>query len=241
MYTRPFDIDQDSLLKDLLRVIRKRVWIIALMLPLFVGAAVGFSLLQTPTYVASAKLLVGQTPQGSERSSSLGSDIQGLQQATQTVVVAVNSKPVAESVARQLDLQVNPEVLLGNLSTEQVQATQFIQLDYSDADPDRAREIVNTIGDVAAKRITESSAGASGVQATVWEYAAVPETPVGPDPLRNGILALGLGLILGIGLTFLLEYLDDTWRSSEEVEQVSGVPNFGVIPKFSLADTRGGN
>ncbi|MEW6638555.1 MAG: hypothetical protein AB1425_17275, partial [Actinomycetota bacterium] len=64
--------------------------------------------------------------------------------------------------------------------------------------------------------------------------AAVPEDPVSPNPVRNGLLALLLGLMLGVGLAFLLEYLDDTWRSPEELELVSGVPNFGVIPEFKV-------
>jgi capsular polysaccharide biosynthesis protein len=69
----------------------------------------------------------------------------------------------------------------------------------------------------------------------VWEYATVPGAPESPDPLRNGLVALALGLLLGMGLAFLLEYLDDSWRSPEEVEQASGIPMFGVIPKFDVA------
>jgi capsular polysaccharide biosynthesis protein len=41
--------------------------------------------------------------------------------------------------------------------------------------------------------------------------------------------------MLGIGLAFLMEYLDDTWRSPEEVERVSGVPTFATVPEFDLA------
>ena len=60
----------------------------------------------------------------------------------------------------------------------------------------------------------------------------MPEKPIEPDPLRNGVLALGLGLMLGTGLAFLLEYLDDGWRTTEDVEGVLGVPTFGVVPWF---------
>lgn len=227
--------------RDVLLIVWKRAWVIALVSVVFVMAAVGFGLVQTPTYEASAKMLVGQKPvEESERATSLGSDIQGLQQATQTVAVAVASKPVAQGVVWDLDLGSDPEALLGNLAVEQVQATQFIQLTYSDPDPARAQRIVNATGDVAAKRISDSSAGASGIEASVWEYAAVPATPVGIDPLRLGLLALGLGLMLGVGLTFLLEYLDDGWRSPDEVEGISGVPNFGVIPDFAPSGIRKG-
>lgn len=220
--------------KDVLLIVRKRAWVVALVSVVLVGAAVGFGLAQPPSYEASARLLVGQKPV-EDRPTSLGSDIQGLQQATQTVAVAVASRPVAEGVVDDLGLGSKPEALLGSLEVEQMQATQFIQLTYSDPDPDRARAVVNAVGDVAAKRISDSSAGASGIEASVWEYAADPGAPVGPDPLRLGLLALGLGLMLGTGLTFLLEYLDDGWRSPEEVEAISGVPNFGVVPDFAGA------
>jgi capsular polysaccharide biosynthesis protein len=60
----------------------------------------------------------------------------------------------------------------------------------------------------------------------------VPDEPVSPNPVRNGILALALGLMLGVGLAFLLEYLDDSWRSPEEVEHITGVPTFGTIPEY---------
>jgi capsular polysaccharide biosynthesis protein len=54
-------------------------------------------------------------------------------------------------------------------------------------------------------------------------------------------VALTIGLMLGIGLAFLLErFVDDGWRSPEEVEQASGVPTFGTIPNFEAARARKG-
>jgi capsular polysaccharide biosynthesis protein len=50
--------------------------------------------------------------------------------------------------------------------------------------------------------------------------------------VRNGLLTLAFGLLLGVVLALFLEYLDDSWRSPEEVEQISGVPTYGVIPEF---------
>ena len=99
-------------------------------------------------------------------------------------------------------------------------------------------DVVNAIADVSSERISQASTGANNLTATVWERATVPSTPVRPDPVRNGLLALGLGLMLGMGLVFLLEHLDDSWRSPEEVERVSGIPTFGVIPNFEAAKSR---
>lgn len=50
-----------------------------------------------------------------------------------------------------------------------------------------------------------------------------------------------IGLMLGVGLAFLLEYLYlNGLRSPERVEQVSGVPTFGTIPDFKAARARKG-
>jgi capsular polysaccharide biosynthesis protein len=95
--------------------------------------------------------------------------------------------------------------------------------------------VANTVGEVYSEQITEVSQSANSISATVRKKAVTPEDPVSPNPLRNGLLALMVGLILGVGLAFLLEYLDDSWRSPEELERISGVPTYGIIPAINLA------
>lgn len=229
-------------LKSFLGVIRRRILLIALIAVLFTAMSVGFSLLQTPIYQSSTEIIVGQE-QNSEVPSSLSTDIMGLQQVTLTVAEAVDSRVVAEAVIRELDLQTTPEAFLGNMTVEQVPETQFIQIYYQDSDPERAREVADTIAKVSSEQISEVSPSASAITATVWEPAVTPNVPIGPDIERNAALALVLGLMLGISLALLLEYLDDSWRSPEEVERISGVPTFTVVPEFKAvrAKKKGGD
>jgi capsular polysaccharide biosynthesis protein len=133
---------------------------------------------------------------------------------------------------------MTPAELLDNLSIEQVESTSFIVLTYEGNDPVEATKIVNTVGDVSSELISERSAAGSQLTANVYEEAVVPESPISPDPLRNGLLAAVFGVMLGIGLALLMEYLDHSWRSPEEVEQVSGVPTFATIPEFSLTKSK---
>ena len=64
--------------------------------------------------------------------------------------------------------------------------------------------------------------------------AQVPTDPVAPQPLRTGVLALGLGLILGLSLAVLREFLDDSVKTKDEFERVAqGVPVLGMIPVVS--------
>jgi capsular polysaccharide biosynthesis protein len=225
--------------RDLLGILWRRLWVILLVTALLTGAAVGLDLLRTPTYEATIKILVGQK-QESGVPGSLGGDVMGLQQLTQTMAEAVPTRPVAEAVIDRLDLGMSSEAFLGNLRVEQVGTTQFIEVSYEDESPEKAKQIADAVGTVFSDQVSEVSPSANSITATVWEAAAVPASPVSPNPLRDALLALVLGGMLGIGIAFLLELLDDRWRSPEEVERVSGVPTFGVIPEFKAAKRKKG-
>ncbi len=61
--------------------------------------------------------------------------------------------------------------------------------------------------------------------------AVVPTAPVKPKPLRNAVLAVVVGLLLGVGLAFLAEYLDDSIKTREDLERIaSPVPVIALIP-----------
>jgi polysaccharide biosynthesis transport protein len=61
--------------------------------------------------------------------------------------------------------------------------------------------------------------------------AVVPRKPIRPTPVRNAMLALVLGVVLGIGLAFLFDYFDDSVDSREELERFTrAVPVIGGIP-----------
>lgn len=68
----------------------------------------------------------------------------------------------------------------------------------------------------------------------VVDRARVPVRPSSPNKKRNLILALILGLGGGIGLAFLFDFLDNSVKTSEDVERYAGLPTLGVVPKFSL-------
>jgi len=159
---------------------------------------VGASLSMTPQYEASTKVLIGK--QGSE-GPALGMEDQHL---TLTLAAATRSRPIAEDAIERLGLSTTPDVFLERLQAEPIENTQFIELSYTDPDPVRAQRVANTVGDVLSQRVSEADARGSGMTATLWERAMVPEEPTSPNPLRNGLLALVSGLMLCLGLAFAL-------------------------------------
>ncbi len=76
---------------------------------------------------------------------------------------------------------------------------------------------------------------------TVVEAAERPRAPVGPNRLTNTLLAAAVGLALAVGVAFLVEYLDDTLKTSDDIQAVLSLPTLGSIarinPAQSLTDT----
>jgi PAS domain S-box-containing protein len=215
-------------LSDLFRVVWKRFWIILLVMVVFGGGAVGYSISQVPVYESTLRMLVGQDSGISETPT----ESLALQQLTQTMSTAANSRLVAEDVIEAEGLSEDPDSLLGGLEVEPVPETQFIELSYYDPDPERAERVVSAFGEAFSEQISEVGTEAGGITARPWGSADTSESPVSPNPVRDGVLAAILGGFLGLALVFLLEYLDDSWSSPEEAEQISGVPTFGVVPPF---------
>jgi capsular polysaccharide biosynthesis protein len=225
--------------RDLADIIRKRLWIVILVPLVLVGTAVAFSFLQTPVYEASARVQVGLEP-GVDAQQNMDGTIAGLQTLTHEIAAAGLTPSVAEEVIRGIEQQgvtqgVTQQDLNNSLTIEQVEDTRQLQISYSDADQEKAREVVNQVADAYDAQIPETSEVGTPITATVLNYATEPKVK-GSDPVRNGLVALAIGLMLGIGFTFLLEFLNDKWRSPEEIEQVSGIPTFGVIPEFQAAE-----
>ena len=156
-----------------------------------VGVA-GASLLQTPKYEASAQMWVEQK-QGGQLETE---DHIGLQTIVLTLTHFIDSRPIAEEAIGRLGLRMEPAELLDGLTVEQVEDTSFIVLTYEGTDPVQAKQIVNTVGEVSSERISGESAAGSKLRANVYEEAVLPESPVSPDPLRNGLLTLVIGLVL---------------------------------------------
>jgi tyrosine-protein kinase Etk/Wzc len=69
--------------------------------------------------------------------------------------------------------------------------------------------------------------------ANIIDPAIVPDSPVSPQKRKNLLLGLVIGLFLGIGYAFFLEYLDDTIKDSDAALREMGAPVLAVIPHIS--------
>ena len=96
------------------------------------------------------------------------------------------------------------------------------------------RRLLNSL--VERQSETQVSARLGGLRTSnvsIIDRAEVPKSPVSPKKKQNLILTLIIGLMGGVGLAFVIEYLDDTVKGPEDVERLVGLPSLGVIPFLS--------
>jgi exopolysaccharide transport family protein len=77
------------------------------------------------------------------------------------------------------------------------------------------------------------SAGITASNIQVVDQAEMPTSPYKPNKRLNLLLAAVVGLFLGVGLAFFFEYLDNTIKTPEDVEQLIRLPSFGMVPEIS--------
>jgi polysaccharide biosynthesis transport protein len=80
------------------------------------------------------------------------------------------------------------------------------------------------------QREVQIAQGDKGSEVSIENYSRVPRAAVGPARLRNVIIALMLSLVAGIGLAFLLDFLDDTVKSLDDVDRYIHLPALAMIP-----------
>jgi polysaccharide biosynthesis transport protein len=85
------------------------------------------------------------------------------------------------------------------------------------------------------------SAGLRSNNFRIVDVARVPTGPIEPNIPRNLSFAFMLGLTSGVGLAFLLEGLDNTVRTTEQAQMISGLPPLGMIPLGSRTAREGAN
>ena len=105
---------------------------------------------------------------------------------------------------------------------DQIEMTEYMQRLETN------KQYLNTL--LQKQREVQIAQGDRGNEVSVENYSRVPRSPVGPPRLRNVTIALLLSLVAGIGLAFLLDFLDDTVKTLDDVDRYIHLPALAMIP-----------
>ncbi|KPB05748.1 YveK family protein [Bacillus sp. CHD6a] len=214
-------------LKELFQTIKKRLWLIVLLTVLATTASgvVSYFLL-TPIYQSSTQLLVNQAK--SEQTQFTSADIQTNLQLMNTYNVIIKSPAILDKVSDNLDGKVTAGQLNGMITVESANNSQVLDITVQSADPIMAATIAN----VTAQTFQSEVVNIMNVDnVSILSGAQVGEnpSPIKPQPVLNMAIAFVVGLMAGVGLAFLLEFLDNTVRNEQDVEKLLGLPVLGSI------------
>jgi capsular exopolysaccharide synthesis family protein len=219
-------------LQDYLRVLRER-WVIVLMaLVLGLAGAGAAWFLRPADYTATLQLYVsaqgGDTPNAAYQGAQLS------EQRVKSYTALLTSARVSGEVVSRLDLTTTPDALAKQVTATSKLDSVLIDLAVTDESPQRAAQLVNTIGEVFPPLVADIErparpGAAAPVVVRVVEPADVPTTPTStglPVTLALGLLA---GLAVGVGGALARNAFDTSIKSPEDLREASGAPNLGVV------------
>ncbi|MED4179722.1 capsular biosynthesis protein [Priestia megaterium] len=214
-------------LRELFQVLRKRLWLIVLItiIAATVSAVISFFVL-TPVYESKTQILVNQAKNDQQLYNN--QTVQTNVQLINTYNDIIKSPAILDKVIKELKLDGSAQSLSGQIQVTNAENSQVAQIVVQDTSAKRATEIANTTASVFKKEVPKIM-NVDNVsvlsKATLGESAS----PVKPQPLLNIVIAVVVGLMLGVGLSFLLEYLDNTLKTEQDIENLLELPVMGVI------------
>ncbi|MBY0076510.1 capsular biosynthesis protein [Priestia aryabhattai] len=214
-------------LRELFAVLRKRLWLIVLItiIAATVSAVISFFVL-TPVYESKTQILVNQAKNDQQLYSN---------QAVQTNVQLINtyndiikSPAILDKVVKELKLDKSAVDLSDQIQVTSAQNSQVAEIVVQDTSAKRAADIANTTASVFQKQVPKLM-NVNNVKVLSKATLGEKPSPVKPQPLLNVAIAIVVGLMVGVGLSFLLEYLDSTLKTEQDIENILELPMMGVI------------
>lgn len=219
-------------LREYFFIIKKRAWIIVLItiLAMLTSGIISFFVL-SPTYEANTTLIVNTEQNEKTDNMITGDQLDVTQKLTLTYGEIIKSRSVLDEVIDKLDLNMDYEEASKMINVSPVKDTQIMSITVQDTNPKRARDIANAIPKVftkEVKRITKANS------VEVIDHAIKPEKPIKPNKLMNIAIAAVLGVMIGVFIVFLLEYMDNKIKTPQDIEKHLGLPILGVIPNETM-------
>ncbi|MBS4223358.1 YveK family protein [Lederbergia citrea] len=217
-------------LRELMQTLRKRMSLIVLitLAAVVISGAVSFFVL-TPIYQSSTQLLVNQAK--SDQPIYNPAEIQTNLQLINTYNVIMKSPAILDKVIDDLGLDMSVGGLNGKITVQSEKDSQVVNVTVQDPNPHKAAEIANKVAEVFQEDIVKIM-NVDNVSILAKAEVGENASPVKPQPLLNIAIAFVVGLIAGVGLAFLLEYLDNTIKTEQDVERILELPVLGSIATF---------
>jgi len=227
--------NSDEMEIDLMEIIMVLLhWAWVIIIAAVVGGLITFcysKFVITPTFESTSRIIV--LNQSSETLSY--NDLTMSTQLTNDYPELITSRYVVEKVLATYELDTTYEAFVKNVAVSTASNSRIIDITVTDTDPLRAKELVDALRDVAAKRIEEIMM----VDAVnVVDEGNIPTKKANPSVSKWTLIGILAGGFLSVAVVIVLYLLDDTIKSSEDIEKYLKLSTLGLIPIIETEEER---
>ena len=227
-------------LKELLLLFWNKKIKILLIVAIFIAIGIIYTIgFVTPMYTSSTTLVLATSDTASSSDTITTTDITLNSNLVSTYSELAKSKNVVRQVIKNLGIDIEEEELRKNIEVSSVKNTELIEISVTDTYASNASKIANEIAKVFSEKVTEIY-NINNVH--VVDEAEIEEQPSNVNHTKDIVMFTFIGLVVAILYVLVLNMLDTTIKTAEEVERQFKVPVLASIPlyTFDLEKTKGG-
>lgn len=218
------EIDID--LRDIYQIIKKRIGLIVIitLTTTFLASIISVFFI-SPIYESKVGIIISK--ETGEKITS--SDVSMYQSLMQTYRDVASTNKVAQMTAEKLGEGIKASDLKKNVTVTAKTGTMILNITYKSNVAVNSFKGAEAYAESFVERAKELLPEGN---VTIMDNAELPKSPVKPNVFLNILIAFFLGLMISVGLSFLLEYLNNTIVSKEDVEKYLELSVIGIIPNY---------
>ena len=191
----------------------------------------------TPTYKSSTTLVLAQSSSPNETSAEITqTDVTLNSKLVSTYSELVKSKAILRQVVESIGNENLNEIdLKKNISVQAVKDTEVIEITVKDTDPNLAAQIANKIAEVFSEKVVEIY-NISNVY--ILDKAEASDIPSNINHVKDIIIFAFIGIVLAIAIVLVVNMLDTTIKTEQDVENTTGLLVLSSIPNYDIEQKR---
>ena len=212
-------------LRDYVRILRQRGWLIVMMAVLTAVAAFGFSKMQTELFESNVKMLV-------QPSRTDFGQAQAAKELLRSYEQWLYSRYRAQGVINELQLDMTASALLGDMKVASDNSSYVIQMTVENSDPNLANDIATAWGNLLIQWVNAYYDKLQKEDRITVEFLDDPQASLSrPNTKINTAAGFVFGALVGVIVVFALEWIESgVMRRTEDVERYLDIPVIGSIP-----------
>lgn len=205
----------------------KKAWLIILVAVVCACGMAAYTKFRIdPTYTSKATMLVLTK----ETTLTSLADLQLGTQLTKDYTILITSQPVLDEVIENLGLNMNHKSLKGRVSIENPEDTRILYVSVTLNDAKQAKAVVDELVNVSSAYIAEQM---DITAPRIIEYGELTGTKTGPNMTKNAAMGFLAGALIVCAILVIMELLNDTIQTEDDVERYLSIPTLAVVPDKS--------